>query len=109
MIMGAPPFVEPSKFDIGFSMIINGKLDQMLKNWGKRKYISPSLLKLLTQMLCYDEDKRIDIVETKNHEWFKSSENINIQNEETFNLAKTAIIESNTSNGDNDAWIATIE
>lgn len=58
-------------------------------------------------MLCYDEEKRMDIVEIMNHKWLNE-----ISNDEYIdsNVVKTtAIIQSDTSNQDNVACIATIE
>ena len=72
MIIGAPPYKAPNNNDGGFIAVKQGNIMQMLIKWARWMYITHDLHDLLTKMLCYDENKRIDIEGVMKHKWLKT-------------------------------------
>ena len=72
MIIGAPPYKVPNNTDGGFIAVKRGYILRMLIKWGRSMYLTQNSYDLLTKMLSYDEDKRIDIEGVMNHKWLKS-------------------------------------
>ena len=69
LVVGKFPFECAYYFDKSYRHLINRDYD---KFWEKRKInISSEFQDLINKMLCYEPDKRLSILEIRNHQWMK--------------------------------------
>merc|ERR1712228_140422 len=70
LLAGYPPFEQASKSDKWFKPLSKGKYDKFWKAHQKSPIAQiPQAKDLLTQMLCFDPKKRIDMNGIKSHKW----------------------------------------
>ena len=70
MVLGIEPWYKAQKGDIYFDLVINGKLDQLLKIRKKDHLVNKELLQLFDAIFQYQEN-RINIKKMKDCLWFK--------------------------------------
>ena len=70
LILGYEPWYKAEKGDFVFDLVINGKLDKILKKNKKQHWVNHDLLKLLNGFFRY-EHNRINIEQIKKCKWFK--------------------------------------
>ena len=69
LVVGKFPFECAYYFDKSYRHLINRDYD---KFWEKCKInISSEFQDLINKMLCYEPDKRLSILEIRNHQWMK--------------------------------------
>lgn len=68
MMIGIPPWKYPSYDDTRFRLVMNGKLDMLLKHWKRDHMVPAAALDLLNNMLC-PVDKRYTIEQVLAHPW----------------------------------------
>jgi serine/threonine protein kinase len=73
MMTGAPPMERPSKRDKRFCCIRDGKIGNMLQQWGMDSLFSDECLDLLSQMLTADPAKRINVNQVLAHPWVRTA------------------------------------
>jgi len=74
LIAGYPPFEEASKNDKWFKPLMKGNVDKFWKAHQKSPIAKiPEAMDLLTKMLWFNPEDRIDINGIKKHEWFQQS------------------------------------
>merc|ERR1712113_812355 len=70
LLAGYPPFEQASKNDKWFKPLIKNNIDKFWKAHQKSPIAQiPEAKDLLTQMLCFDPKKRIDMNSIKTHKW----------------------------------------
>ena len=70
MVCGIEPWYHAQQGDECFDLIMDGKLDKLLKLWNKRELVNDDLLELFNRIFCAEND-RITIEDIKNSVWFK--------------------------------------
>ena len=71
MILGCEPWTKPEKGDKFFDLIMNGKLNELLKTWNLYEMVDDGdLLELLNGFFRYEDD-RITLEEIKKYQWYK--------------------------------------
>jgi len=70
MVIGGSPFRSPSKLDYQFSMIMEGRLGELIDRWDRSHYLSRPMIDLLYKIFRF-EDKRIKIKDICNHSWLQ--------------------------------------
>jgi len=70
MIIGACPYLKPTKSDKMFINICNGYTKQWMNDVGKSEYISESLIDLFDRIFC-DEMNRLYIQDIMKHDYLK--------------------------------------
>ena len=71
MIFGIEPWYHAQKGDTAFDLIINGKLNQLLKYWNKQDLANDNdLMQLFNDIFRFEND-RITIEQIKKSKWLK--------------------------------------
>jgi len=74
MLVGFPPYSQPSTADKRFEMIINGNLVNIMTMWGLSDKVSNEAIALMQAMLT-PASKRISLEEVASHPWLRSPMN----------------------------------
>jgi len=70
MIVGSDPFRRAHPNDDLYSLIMNGHLIKVIKNWNRLHYVNQDLINLF-QLFFQPESERITLSEIKQHPWLK--------------------------------------
>ena len=67
MLLGSPPFEKPCESDRSFCWVTGGKLEEMLKYWGRN--ISPEAIDLLRGIMSVNPMDRLTLDQVLMHPW----------------------------------------